>query len=97
MGNLHYRPNFNLCKINKIFYHSVKEHVKISRIAKFGCEMLKIEENIASQSLRICIQMYYARKSTKMVGFRVRKPLSSTNISGDRALDVGVSAKTWRI
>ena len=75
MGNLHYRPNFNLCKINKIFYHSVKEHLKISRIAKFGCEMLKIEENIASPSLRICIQMYYARKSTKMVGFRVRKHL----------------------
>ena len=24
-------------------------------------------------------------------------PLSSTNISGDRALNVGVSAKTWRI
>ena len=23
--------------------------------------------------------------------------LSSTNISGDRALNVGVSAKTWRI
>ena len=25
------------------------------------------------------------------------KPLSSTNISGDRALNVGVSAKIWRI
>ena len=27
----------------------------------------------------------------------VTKALSSTNISGDRALNVGVSAKTWRI
>ena len=27
----------------------------------------------------------------------VSTPLSSTNISGDRALNVGVSAKTWRI
>ena len=40
MGNLHYRPNFNPGKINKIFHHSSKEHVEISRIAKFGCEML---------------------------------------------------------
>ena len=40
MGNLHYRPNFNPGKINKIFYHSSKEHLKIARIAKFGGEML---------------------------------------------------------
>ena len=40
MGNLHYRLNFNPGKINKIFHHSSKEHVEISRIAKFGCEML---------------------------------------------------------
>ena len=40
MGNLHYRPNFIPGKINKIFYHSSKEHFKISRIAKFGGEML---------------------------------------------------------
>ena len=40
MGNLHYRPNFNPAKINKIFYYSSKEHLKISRIPKFGGEML---------------------------------------------------------
>ena len=40
MGNLHYRPNFNPGEINKIFYYSSKEHLKISRIAKFGGEML---------------------------------------------------------
>ena len=40
MGNLHYKPNFYPGKMNKIFYQSSKEHVKISRIAKFGGEML---------------------------------------------------------
>ena len=40
MGNLHYRLNFDPGKTNKTFYHSLKEHVKISKIAKFGCEML---------------------------------------------------------
>ena len=25
---------------SKIHYHSIKEHVKLSKIAKFGCEML---------------------------------------------------------
>ena len=40
MGNLHYRPNFNPGEISKIFYYSSKEHVKISRIAKFGGGML---------------------------------------------------------
>ena len=42
MGNLHYRPNFNPGK-NKRFYYSSKdrkEHLKISRMAKFGGEML---------------------------------------------------------
>ena len=38
--SLHYRPNFNPGKINKIFYHCSIEHLKISRIAKFGGEML---------------------------------------------------------
>ena len=40
MGNLHYRLNFDPGKTNKIFHHSSKEHVKISRTAKFACEML---------------------------------------------------------
>ena len=39
-GNLHYRLNFDPGKTNKIFHHNSKEHVKISRIAKFGGEML---------------------------------------------------------
>ena len=40
MDNLHARLTFNLGKTNKIFYYSLKEHPKISRIAKFGGEML---------------------------------------------------------
>ena len=62
-GNFHYRLNFDPGMTNKIFYHSLKEHVKISKIVKFGCEMLYNEKNMASRSLRICIQMYYARES----------------------------------
>ena len=40
IGNLHVRLTFNLGKTNKIFHYSYKEHPKISRIAKFGGEML---------------------------------------------------------
>jgi hypothetical protein len=35
-----YRWNFILDKKNKIRYHSWKEHLKMSKIAKFGCELL---------------------------------------------------------
>jgi hypothetical protein len=35
-----YRLNFDPGKKNKIHHHSQKEHVKISKIAKFGCEIL---------------------------------------------------------
>ena len=31
--------NFDIGKKNKIFHHSWKEHVQISKIAKFGCGM----------------------------------------------------------
>ena len=55
MDNLHYRLNFNPSKTNKIFYHSSKQHLKISIIAKFGCKMLEIKENIALRNLQICI------------------------------------------
>ena len=40
--------NVDLGQCNRIFYH-----IKISKIAKFGWQMLKNTENIASQSLRI--------------------------------------------
>ena len=59
MDNLHVRLTFNRAKANKIFNYSLKEPPKISRIAKFGGEML---ENMTSQSLQICIYLYYVRK-----------------------------------
>ena len=31
---------FNFEKSRKIYYHSIEEHPKISKIAKFGCETL---------------------------------------------------------
>jgi hypothetical protein len=40
MGDSRYRLNFDLGQKNKIHHHSLKEHVKISKIAKFGREML---------------------------------------------------------
>jgi hypothetical protein len=40
MDDSSYRVYFDLGKRNKIHHHSWKEHVKISEIAKFGCEML---------------------------------------------------------
>ena len=40
MGNLHYRQNFNLVRTKEIFNHSLEEHLKICKIAKFRCEML---------------------------------------------------------
>jgi hypothetical protein len=35
-----YRRHFDLDKKNEIHYHSWKEHLKMSKIAKFGCKML---------------------------------------------------------
>ena len=39
--------NFDQDKKNEIQYHSWKEHPKMSKIAKVGCELLQNEENIA--------------------------------------------------
>ncbi len=40
MDRLHNAQNFEKFQNSKIHYHSIKEHPKISKIAKFGCEML---------------------------------------------------------
>jgi uncharacterized membrane protein YqiK len=40
MDDSSYRRNFDLDKKNEIHYHSWKEHLKMSKIAKFGCELL---------------------------------------------------------
>ena len=40
MDDSSYRRNFDLDKKNENHYHSWKEHLKMSKMAKFGCEML---------------------------------------------------------
>jgi hypothetical protein len=40
MGDSSYGRTFDLDKKNEIHYHSLKEHLKMSKIAKFGCELL---------------------------------------------------------
>jgi hypothetical protein len=40
IDNSHYRLILKLDKEMQINHHSKKEHTKISKIAKFGCEML---------------------------------------------------------
>jgi hypothetical protein len=40
MDDSSYTRNFDLDKKNEIHYHSWKEHLKMSKIAKFGCELL---------------------------------------------------------
>ena len=40
MDHLHYSLNFDLNTYRQKFYHSLKEHHKISNIPKFRCEML---------------------------------------------------------
>ena len=40
MDRLHYRQNFKKYLNSKIHYHGIKEHPKLSKIAKFGCKML---------------------------------------------------------
>ena len=40
MDRLHYGQNFEKRSNGKIQYHSIEEHPKISKTAKFGREML---------------------------------------------------------
>jgi hypothetical protein len=44
MDDSSYGRNFDLDKKNEIHYHGWKEHLKMSKIAKFGCELLQNEE-----------------------------------------------------
>ena len=40
MDSSHYRLNFDLNEKELIHHHSYKEHLKFSKIAKFGCKIL---------------------------------------------------------
>ena len=56
---LHYGQNIEKRSNGKINYHSIEEHPKISKISKFGHEMLQNEEN---KFCEFCTLLYYARK-----------------------------------
>ena len=40
IDRLHNGQNFEKFRNSKIHYDSIKEHLKLSKIGKFGCEML---------------------------------------------------------
>ncbi len=40
MDRLHNRQNFEKFRNSTVHYYSIKKHLKDSKIAKFGCEML---------------------------------------------------------
>ena len=40
MDNLHVRLNYDRGKGNEVYHNSLKERLKISKIAKFGWKML---------------------------------------------------------
>ncbi len=45
MGRLNNAQNFEKIRNSKIHYRSIKEHLKFSKIAKFGCEMEMVVKN----------------------------------------------------
>ena len=45
IDRLHNGKNFEKFR-HKIHYHSIKEHLKVGKIAKFGCEMLQYVKNV---------------------------------------------------
>ena len=48
-----FRQNFEKNRNWQKYHHSLKEHPTFTKIAKFGCEMLLIVENIALQIWQI--------------------------------------------
>ena len=69
--------NFYLVNMKKIFQRSQKEHLKISKIAEFGGEMLQNTKNITQRRFRILyiLSITHERESLRhlrgkcMVGF----------------------------
>ena len=64
MDDSSYRLNFNLGKKNEIYHHSQNEHLRISKITKFGRAMLQNEENIAVRLQILCIFVLRTEKIT---------------------------------
>ena len=72
-----WRLNFDLDK-NKIHHYSQKEHLKISKIANFGREMLQNAGNIALQISQI------------LYTFVIRAPLSAQKFTNFKILFLAV-------
>ena len=53
MDQLHYGQNFEKSWNRKIYHHSIEEHPKISKTAKFGCETVENVENVSLWRLQI--------------------------------------------
>ena len=48
MSNLHYRLNLDVGKTCEIFYHSSKEHPKVSKMTRLAVECCKIRKTCSS-------------------------------------------------
>ena len=55
IDRLHYGQNFEKSSNRKIYYHSIEEHPKISKIAKFGCECGKCKPVKIANFVYFCI------------------------------------------
>ena len=51
--NIQFNENFEKFGIMKIHYHSMKEDIKISKMAKFACEMFQNVEDLGLKILQI--------------------------------------------
>ena len=79
MDNSHVRLNLDQGMQKKICHHSSEEHQKISKIAKFCWQMIKMRKILSREVCEFSIHLYYARKNyhranfvTKMVTYSVR-------------------------
>jgi hypothetical protein len=65
MDDSSYRQNFDLDKNNEIHYHGWREHLQMSNIAKFFCELLYNEENnFILDSFSFLVQKPYLAQET---------------------------------
>ena len=55
------RLNFDFCKKNEIYRHSWKEHLQISKTAKFGFDIFQNNENIAFAKFANLLYIYITR------------------------------------
>jgi hypothetical protein len=81
MDDFSYRLICYLDRKDEIYHYSSKEHPKISKIAKFGCEMLQNTKNIALWNFQILsILVLRAGKFTTFGSKVVHFPARNTKI-----------------